>query len=1073
MTEVAGGPEALALAADVVVVGAGLAGLAAARALVDAGHRVMVLEARDRVGGRVHTHREPGIADAVELGAEYIHGAGSCMHGLARDAGAETLRVADVHLRATADARAVVPDFWDAIGRVMGRIEPTKRDRAFSTALRGAVRPGELEVERELAVQFVENFNAADRELISANALAEGGPWDDEGERRMDRLPDGYDQVARHLLRGLSGAVHLQRVVDRIGWSRGTTRVFMRGGDGTRLGTVDARATIVSVPLGVLQAPSRAAGAIAFDPPLPAAVRRAIGRMHMGHVRRHTLRFEEQVWDPGLSFVHTDVPEFPVWWAIPGEPVLVAWSGGPAAQRAAGGEGEEALLRALVTLATRLGLGGDALTSRLTGHWHHDWTGDPFARGAYSYPGIGGSTAGEQLAAPVDDALFFAGEACAPAGENGTTHGAVTSGIEAAKRVIAALGRRSGAPLALLLAALAGCGARTTGTAARDADPERVRPNDNRTAAGTLRDGVVTLALEARMAMWHPDGDDAAGTPMAAFAEAGAAARIPGPMVRVPAGTQVRVRIHNALPDTLQLFGLHARPAAAGAAASPLVLAPGDRRDVRFALDAPGTYHYWGTTTRRTFDYRTLGDAQLTGAIIVDDPAEPPRGDRVFVIGAWTDTVHRAGTHRTRVLGVINGRSWPNTERLTHAVGDTVRWRVINASADLHPMHLHGFFFRVDGRGNGTGDTTYAPAARRDAVTESMNTGGTMRLTWIPERAGNWLFHCHIPEHFAPRGSLGLAPAGDAHADHAKGGMSGLVMGITVRPGGEAKSPSAPAAAPERRIRLLVRPEHRSTHAHPRYGYALHESGAEPPLGASAQVGPVLTLERGRPVRITVVNRLPEATAVHWHGIELDSYFDGVPGFSGAGRRVTPIIAPGDSFVVRFTPPRAGTFIYHTHADETRQQHAGLAGALLVHEPGQPFDATTDIPVVLTESAASTGPMQTLINGEAVPGRLAMRVGRTYRLRLIQMSVSRSALRVELLRDSTIAAWTAVAKDGADVPPTGRMPVPARLRFGIGETYDFAFTPAVPGAMRLEVRQGLRFGLPAPLLATLPIEVSP
>jgi manganese oxidase len=99
-------------------------------------------------------------------------------------------------------------------------------------------------------------------------------------------------------------------------------------------------------------------------------------------------------------------------------------------------------------------------------------------------------------------------------------------------------------------------------------------------------------------------------------------------------------------------------------------------------------------------------------------------------------------------------------------------------------------------------------------------------------------------------------------------------------------------------------------------------------------------------VRITVVNRLPEPTAVHWHGIELESYYDGVPGFSGLGRRTTPLIAPGDSFEVRFTPPRAGTFIYHTHADEERQQLAGLAGALVVREPGTTPDPARDIPVL-------------------------------------------------------------------------------------------------------------------------------
>jgi FtsP/CotA-like multicopper oxidase with cupredoxin domain len=221
-----------------------------------------------------------------------------------------------------------------------------------------------------------------------------------------------------------------------------------------------------------------------------------------------------------------------------------------------------------------------------------------------------------------------------------------------------------------------------------------------------------------------------------------------------------------------------------------------------------------------------------------------------------------------------------------------------------------------------------------------------------------------------------------------------------------------------------------------------------------------------------VVNRLKEPTAVHWHGIELESYFDGVPGFSGAGQRVTPLIAPGDSFAVRFTPPRAGTFIYHTHADEVRQQYAGLAGALVVSERSRPRDPARDIPLVITESRSADGTVSTLVNGNATPQPLVLRAGSTYRLRIVQMAVARSALWAELWRDSVLAQWVPVAKDGADLPESARVSRVARLRFGIGETYDFEFTPDVAGPMRLEVRQGLPVGTP-PLYLTMPINVVP
>ena len=594
---------------------------------------------------------------------------------------------------------------------------------------------------------------------------------------------------------------------------------------------------------------------------------------------------------------------------------------------------------------------------------------------------------------------------------------------------------------------------------------ERVTPNDNRTAAGVMRDGLLEIRLDARLAMWHPDAEDGPGALTPAFASDDAAPSIPGPLVRVPAGTTVRVMLRNSLADTMRVQGLHDRTSPA-ADAAPVVLAPGATQTLTMRLDEPGTYFYWGTTTRRALNFRTLEDAQLTGAIVVDGDGEP-QPDRIFVLGMWTDTVHRAGVHRRRVLGVVNGRSWPHTERLDHTVGDTVRWRVINASGDLHPMHLHGFYFRVDARGDGRRDTVFAPSARPMAVTESMGSGATMRLTWIPERAGNWLFHCHIPEHFGARGPLGIERApGTAH-DHAKEGMSGLVTGVHVR-----HAPGAAAAtttATERRIRLLVREGTASTPDEPSFTYSLHEGGAEPPVPGRA-IGPTIDLVRGEPARITVVNRLKEATAVHWHGIELESYFDGVPGFSGEGTRVTPLIAPGDSFVAHMTPPRAGTFIYHTHADEIRQQHAGLAGALVVSDRNRPRDPARDIPLVITESRSADGTVTTLVNGSA-SAPLVLRAGTTYRLRIIQMSVARSAVWAELWRDSVRANWRPIAKDGADLPGPARVSEMARLRFGVGETYDFEFTPEVAGPMRFEVRQGLIGPASPPLLATMPISV--
>jgi FtsP/CotA-like multicopper oxidase with cupredoxin domain len=485
---------------------------------------------------------------------------------------------------------------------------------------------------------------------------------------------------------------------------------------------------------------------------------------------------------------------------------------------------------------------------------------------------------------------------------------------------------------------------------------------------------------------------------------------------------------------------------------------------VRFRLDVPGTYYYWGTTTGRGFLARTGEDAQLSGAIVVDESGITRRRDRILVIGEWADTTPSEANREVamrRFLLVVNGRSWPHTERLSYAVGDTVHWLVINASANVHPMHLHGFYYRVDSRGDGTGDTTYAEDRRDRVVTERMRIGQTMLMTWVPERPGNWLFHCHFTSHFARRAPLGVRlddPAGVSHArhvqNHALEGMSGLVLGVAVTRGRIPSHPPVPDVAP-RRLRLLMRPSAGGTERAPIYTFTLHEDGAEPPPDSGVRAGPTLVLTRGVSVAIMVVNRTPEPTAIHWHGIELESYFDGVAGFSGNDKRVSPLIAPGDSFEARFTPPRAGTFIYHTHVDELRQQPAGMSGPLIVLEPGQRYDPTTDIPVLITSPRDSADERHTvLLNGRLAPAPVDVRVGVPHRLRFINITISRPSIRVELRRDTTLLTWRAVAKDGGELPAARQLARPARQQISIGETYDFELTPAAAGEYRLEVRTG-------------------
>ena len=593
-----------------------------------------------------------------------------------------------------------------------------------------------------------------------------------------------------------------------------------------------------------------------------------------------------------------------------------------------------------------------------------------------------------------------------------------------------------------------------------------IAANDNRRPAGRLEQGVLTLTLEVREGLLRPEGDDGPGVPALAFAEAGKLPQVPGPLIRVPQGTEIRVKVRNPFPDsTLSVYGLSTRPAPGD---TGVRIRGGATREIRFRAGAPGTYYYWGSTTGSDLDPRWF-ESQLTGALVVDPP-QGPTDDRVFVIGAWL----RPGDSSLAVprapqeLMVINGRSWPHTERMSYAQGDSVRWRWINATPVAHPMHLHGFYFHVESRGDWRAERVYRGDERPFVVTNLMVPGTTMRIGWLPERAGNWVFHCHFPFHVSHHVSLSArpAPAGTAspaHAEHHSGptphSMAGLVLGVSVEPmkGRHAATSSARAA---REIRLLAQSSAKRFGTLAGLGYVVQEGPAEPPLDSIVLPGPTIVLQRGEPVRITVVNHLDEPTAVHWHGIELESFPDGVPGWSGSPGRIMPPIAPGDSFVAEFVPPRAGTFIYHTHANEQLQMGSGLYGALVVVDADHPFDPGTD-KVILVGGAGPPDSLPQfdfqspgLVNGSPAPEPMELSAGKTYRLRLININPDWRVI-FSLMSDSALAIWRPVAKDGADLPASQRRPRPAYLLTGPGETADFELTPGTPGDLRLEVKTQL------------------
>lgn len=245
----------------------------------------------------------------------------------------------------------------------------------------------------------------------------------------------------------------------------------------------------------------------------------------------------------------------------------------------------------------------------------------------------------------------------------------------------------------------------------------------------------------------------------------------------------------------------------------------------------------------------------------------------------------------------------------------------------------------------------------------------------LPEEPGNWLFHCHVAFHT----SIFLAaavppdPADPITVDPVHG-MRGMVLAVTVRPGRSGtRRPTEVAGA--REIRLIAQSAPmRFKGVLDEMAFVSQEGGAPPAPDSVPVPSSPLVLERGRPVRITIVNHMRAPTGVHWHGIEVPSYSDGVPHWSGAGNYLAPTIEPGDSFVAAFTPPRSGTFIYHAHANESFQVSLGLYGGLLVVDSARYDPAHERLTILGGNGPAGPGETMDFEYRPAAPGMLRLEV---------------------------------------------------------------------------------------------------
>jgi monoamine oxidase len=442
--------------ADVIVIGAGAAGLVAASELAETGLSVVVVEARDRIGGRIFTLKDLGQQFPVELGAEFIHGRAPEIWDPLQHSKIPVSEVTGDNW-CWQNGQLSSCDFFSEVDAILQRMNDRGPDESFATFLQRCCTDSSQET-RQRALAYVAGFNAADPAQVSVHWLARQMRAEEkiEGDRAF-RARGGYHALLELLQQRVAKAdvsVHTNTVVQRIAWRPGS--VSIEAVSGKQALSLHASRVLVTVPLAVLQARPGEAGAIEFSPALPQEKLHSISGMEMGKVLRVVLHFRERFWDrihasgrdktlARMSFLFSQDEWFPTWWtAMPDRfPIITGWAPWKSAEKLEF-DSVPVVTRALQTLGGLLAIGTTEMERLLEIAYFHDWQADPFSRGAYSYVKPGAVNAPEILSRPVEDTLFFAGEAADITGNNGTVHGAIAS----ARRAVVDITRTSRASAA-------------------------------------------------------------------------------------------------------------------------------------------------------------------------------------------------------------------------------------------------------------------------------------------------------------------------------------------------------------------------------------------------------------------------------------------------------------------------------------------------------------------------------------------------------------------------------------------------------------------------------------------------
>lgn len=417
---------------DIIVIGAGASGLCAARELTRVKMKILILEARDRIGGRMYTNIPQNFTSPIERGAEFIHGEASYTFQILKEARAEYVQIEGNTFQAHHDDMENADFFDDDWKLILEKLGELRHDMTFADFLSRYFGDIRYEMLRDKITRFVEGYNAAD--ITKASSLALREEWSEEDDPAQYRIDGGYARLYEFLSREIennSGVINLGHEVNTITWNAGNVEVK------TKSEIFRGKKCVITVPVSILKS-----GSINFEPAIP-SVSDAASRIGFGGVVKIVMEFKSAFWETeparkfkNLQFLFSE-EKIPTWWSqFPDRrPLLTGWLGGPSAENLNQPD-EEILKLALTSLSNAMQCPSERIQEQLLAWQVDQWTDNEFFQGAYSYATIGTSDAVRILREPIQQTLYFAGEALYTGPHRSTVEAALTSGRDVAQLIV-------------------------------------------------------------------------------------------------------------------------------------------------------------------------------------------------------------------------------------------------------------------------------------------------------------------------------------------------------------------------------------------------------------------------------------------------------------------------------------------------------------------------------------------------------------------------------------------------------------------------------------------------------------